>query len=82
MNTTINVDGIIADDELAQQFKALVLERISVMPDTMRIVVGTTEVTKKDIIDHVESEDEVGKQMMEMELEYLRDLVSGAIYST
>ena len=50
------------------------------MPDTLRIAVGSEELTKKDVMRHVQDEDEVGKQMMEMEWEFLRDLASGAIY--
>lgn len=77
---TQSIEDIISDTELGPQLKALVLERISVMPSTINIVIGTTEVDKQDIIGHVEAEDDIGKQMMEMELDYLRDLVSGAIY--
>jgi hypothetical protein len=75
-----SIEDIISDAELGPQLKELVLERISVMPSTMRVVIGTTEVVKEDIINHVEAEDDIGKQMMEMELDYLRDQVSGVIY--
>jgi hypothetical protein len=75
-----SLEAITSDAELGPQLKELVLERISVMPSTMRIVIGTTEVAKEDIIKHVKDEDDTGKQMMEMELDYLRDQVSGVIY--
>jgi hypothetical protein len=74
-----SIEAIISDAELGPQLKELVLERISVMPSTMRIVIGTTEVVKEDIVNHVKDEDDIGKQMMEMELDYLRDQVSGVI---
>ncbi len=76
-----NLASIIANNDLKDQLKTLVLERINVMPGTMKLAIGTTEVNKQDIIRHVKDEDEVGQQMMEMELDYLRDLASGAVYA-
>ena len=69
------------DDETKEQLKRLVLERINVMPETLRIAVGSLELTKQEVANHVRAEDEVGKQMIEMELEFLRALASGAIYA-
>lgn len=69
------------DPELREQLKKLVLARVQVMPDTLGISVGSNKLSREDLVKHVEQEDEVGKQMMEMELEFLRDLASGAVYS-
>ena len=80
MTPPINFEDIAQDEELSRQLKMLVLERISIMPENMRLAIGTTEISKKDIVQHIEAEDDLGKQMIEMELEYLRDLASGAIY--
>ena len=74
------IEEIIADPELKEQLKKLVLERVNVMPDTMRMAIGSTELTKEDIMRHVREEDETGKQVMEIELGFLRDLASGAVY--
>lgn len=76
----VKLDEIISDPELRERLKALVLERINVMPDTLRVAVGSQEITKEDIIRHVQEGDEIGKQMMELELNFLRDLASGAVY--
>jgi len=76
-----SIQEIASDPELKKQFKKLVLERISVMPDTLCMAVGSTELTKKQLTQHVKDEDEIGKQVMEIELSFLRDLASGAIYS-
>lgn len=69
------------DPELREQLKKLVLARAQVMPDTLGISVGSNKLSREDLVKHIEQEDEVGKQMMEMELEFLRDLASGAVYS-
>lgn len=81
MSTDSQLQEIESDPELKEQLKALVLERINVMPDTMRIAIGSTEVAKSDIIRHVTDEDEIGRQMIEMELEFLQALGSGAVYA-
>ena len=75
------IESIISDPELREQLKALVLGRISVMPDTLRIAIGSDELGKEDIARHVEEGDEIGTQMMEMELGFLQDLASGAVYA-
>jgi hypothetical protein len=75
------IQSIISDPELKEQLKALVLGRISVMPDNLRIAIGSTELGKDDISRHVEDGDDIGTQMMEMELVFLTDLASGAVYA-
>jgi hypothetical protein len=67
--------------ELKEQLKQLVLERIGVMPNTLSIAVGSEALNKQDMLRHVQDEDETGKQIIEMELSFLRDLASGAIYA-
>ena len=69
------------DEATREQLKRLVLERINTMPDTLRVAVGSLELTKKEVAQHVRDEDEVGRQMIDMELEFLQSLGSGAIYA-
>lgn len=77
---SLSIEQIVADPELKVELKKLVLERVSAMPDTLRVAVGSSNLTKEDMLAHVNSEDEVGKQVMELELEFLRALGSGAVY--
>ena len=79
--TKNSITDIIYDPELLEQLKKLVLERISIMPDTLRMSVGSEELTKSRIIEHIREGDNVGNQVMEMELQFLRDLASGSIYA-
>ncbi|MEK7613101.1 MAG: hypothetical protein AAB449_03090 [Patescibacteria group bacterium] len=78
--TRENFEELIVDPSLKEQLKKLVLERINVMPNTLRVAVGSEELTKEDMLRHVREEDETGKQLMEAELSFLRDLASGAVY--
>lgn len=83
MNNKIqnSIEDIILDPELNEQLKKLVLERVGIMPDTLRMSVGSDELTKIDVLRHVQDGDDIGNQIMEMELGFLRDLASGAVYS-
>ena len=75
-----SVNEIILDSTLGEQLKQLVLERISVMPNTLSIAVGSEALTKEDMVHHVQEGDETGRQIIDMELSFLRDLASGAVY--
>ncbi len=75
-----SIDEIVADPALREELKALVLERVNVMPDNMSVAIGSSQLSKEEMVRHVREEDDVGKQVMEFELEYLRALGSGAIY--
>ena len=44
-----SIQDIISDPELCEQLKKLVLERVGSMPDTLRMSVGSEELTKDDI---------------------------------
>jgi hypothetical protein len=44
------------------------------------VAIGDSSFSKNDLISHVKEGDDIGKQMIQMDLEFLRDLVSGAIY--
>lgn len=75
------MEEIVSNTELYERLKQLVLERVNVMPDTLRMAVGSDSLAKQDIVRHVQESDEIGRQVMEMELEFLRDLASGAVYA-
>jgi hypothetical protein len=78
MNT---IEQIVADPELKDKLQSLVLERVGLMPDDMSIYVGGTQLNKKQMLEHVREGDEVGQQVMETELDYLRAITSGSIYA-
>jgi len=75
------IEQIVADPELKDKLRTLVLERVGVMPDDMFIYIGGTQLNKQQMLDHVREGDKVGQQVMETELDYLRALTSGSIYA-
>ncbi|MCR4324092.1 MAG: hypothetical protein NUV69_00185 [Candidatus Curtissbacteria bacterium] len=74
-----NIGGIV-DPQLQEDIKKLVLARIQAASDDLRIAIGSTEYTKKEMIERVEAEDEIGKEIIDIQMEYLRDTAEGAIY--
>lgn len=78
--TDKTLDQLKLTEEEKNKLKELVLARLTVMPQEISISIGDKNLDKKALTEHVKSEDEIGKQMMEMDLEFLQDLARGAIY--
>ena len=79
MNDNI-ADQLDLNKEGKEQLKKIVLARLNVMPKDVSVTIGSENLKREELVEHVRLEDEVGKQMIEMELEFLKDLASGAIY--
>jgi hypothetical protein len=69
------------NNEISDELKELVVERLKSMPSNLQISVGGNEYTKTEILDHVQKGDGIGKQMAEIQLQFLQDLTSGKIFS-
>ena len=69
------------DTVATEDFKELVIARIQSMPDGTTISIGGTDtVTKEDALKHIRSDDQIGKQMLEIEKAFFDLLKSGDIY--
>jgi hypothetical protein len=68
------------DLEIKNDIKRLVIERIKATSDELEISIGSTRYTKEQILDSVEKEDEIGKEIIDIQIEYLRDMAQGALY--
>jgi hypothetical protein len=62
------------------EIKKIALARAKLMPENLNMAIGGSRLNKLAVIKHIEQEDEIGQTIMRLELEYLKDLVSGAIY--
>lgn len=61
--------------------KDLVKMRLSTIPKGFSISVGSQGNFKvEDLIKHIEDEDEIGKSIVEIDMEFLRDLKNGKLY--
>ncbi len=65
---------------LTDQVRDLVVERLKRLPEDMEMSIGDMDYSKADLLGHVKGGDEIGKEIINMQLEFLQDLASGAIY--
>jgi len=68
------------NSDIQEDIKKLVLARIQATSDDLRIAIGSIEYTKEEMIKSVEKGDEVGKEIIDIQMEYLRDMAQGAAY--
>lgn len=68
------------DKQLQEDIKKLVVARIKSSSDELRISLGSTEYTKEEMLKSIEKGNEVGKEIIKIQMEYLRDLAQGKIY--
>lgn len=66
-----------------QEIKQLVIERLKTLPENTGISIGSKEdFTKKELIAHVEDNDDIGQKIIEVEMNFLRGLKEGILYET
>lgn len=68
-------------DSVQGDFQKLVYARILAMPDGMTVSIGGGQnLTKREILKHVESNDDIGKKFIEIEREFFQALKEGTLY--
>jgi pentose-5-phosphate-3-epimerase len=60
--------------------KNLVIERIKASSSDIKVSIGTSEYSKEEMLKNVEEENEIGREIVDIQIEYLRDMADGAIY--
>lgn len=68
------------DPETLKEMQKLVLARLRASSDELTVSIGNTEYTKKEMLESVEEINDIGKEIIEIQMEYLRDMAQGAIY--
>jgi len=66
---------------ISEGLKDLVIERLEILPSDLKFFIGSDgkELSKKDLIDSVKRGDDVGQQVVEMEMSFLRALKDGVL---
>lgn len=67
--------------DIKKQVQELIIARLNAIPKDIEIAIGSNQYTKEELLKFVKSGNEKGDQLMEMQLQYLRDLASGKIYN-
>jgi len=64
-----------------EYIKTLVLFRLETLSSNKSVSIGAYGSFKKqDLIDHVKKEDEIGKKIIDIELEFIRAMREGKFY--
>jgi len=68
------------NEEITEEIKELVIARLDAIPSNKKISIGNYgEFTKEELIEGVRSGSEVGKKIIEVELEFLRAFKQGVV---
>ena len=70
----------ILDADSKEQLKQITIARIRTISSDTKISLGSEDYTVEELVDHVEKDDQVGEEMIQMNWQYLKDLGSGALY--
>lgn len=61
-----------------EDIKNLIISRLEMLPSDFSLSLGSDgSFNKKELITHVENEDEIGEKVVEIQMEYLRMLKEG-----
>ena len=67
--------------KITRQIKELVIARLDIMPNNMKVSIGSYGAfSKDDLKKHVEDEDEIGKKIVEVQMTFLRAIKEGKLY--
>ncbi len=62
-------------------FKKVTIARLNALSDRLQIHIGSNQnYTKNDLIGHIHRETKIGQQMVDIQINFLRDLAHGKIY--
>jgi len=62
--------------------KKITIARLNTLSDKIRINIGQTQsFTKNDLVKQINQETEIGCKMVDIQMQFLQDLVGGKIYN-
>ena len=71
-----NQKNLLDDEEI----RKLVVERLKTFPSGKKMSIGSEgNFSKEELINHVESEDRIGRKIIEIQLTYLQSLKKGIL---
>jgi len=69
--------------EIQKDIRELVVARIRATSGNLRVSIGNVAkgYSKKELIESVEADNEIGKEIVDIQMQYLKDIAQGKIYS-
>ena len=72
-----------SEKKVSNDVKELVIARLEVMPKNYKLSIGNKGTfSKEELIQHVEANDEIGSQIVQMQFNFIRALTSGRLIQT
>lgn len=68
------------DPELLEEMKKIVVERIRTSSDDLVITIGDKDYNKQQVLESVQKGDELGLEIIDTQMEFLRDMANGKFY--
>ncbi len=65
---------------MSDTIKQLVEERLKALPVDVAVSIGDATYSKDDLISHVQKDDEIGRQISNIQINFLQDLAKGSLY--
>ncbi len=69
------------EPELLEEMKKIAYARVNAASDDLIISVGSKEYSKKELLQSISDGDEIGLEIIDMQIEFLRDMASGEFYA-
>lgn len=71
-----------SEDKIDPEVLELIKARLRTIPKSIRISIGNSEFSKEDILKSIDEQSDIGIEFIEMQMDYLKDLTSGALYGS
>ena len=69
------------EEKIQEDLRKLVIARIEASSEDLRIAIGgENDYSREELIKSVQSGDDLGQEIINSQLEYLRDMASGKLY--
>ena len=67
--------------QLKEDMKQLAIARLKSIPSQYQISVGGGgSLTRKEAVENIENDSEIGKELVNIQIEFLRDMAQGELY--
>jgi hypothetical protein len=66
------------EEKVKEELKEIVIMRIEAIPSNLKLSIGNgNSLTKEEMIEHVKKEDEVGRQIINSHLSFMKAIATG-----
>lgn len=68
--------------DIEEELRQIVIQRLKTSSDELQVVIGGKgNFTREELVESVEAGDEIGQEIMKSEIEFMKAMAQGKIYS-